>query len=113
MREFQTDEKTPVAKFLAIDHLTLHGVFSFGRSNLHLLAELPGDGGVHANAVRTDIVGIGSLTQFAACSPYRRKGHFHHDRKSSFFSAGEAPVRAHSAVPFRELQFWFVRAGGN
>jgi hypothetical protein len=97
--EPETDEKAITAKFLAIHDFPTHGSFPLHGSNLGLLAKLPRGRCAHADAVRTEVVGIGSLPSLG--SPLQRpEVHLHHDREPFFFPAIETAFFTHAARAF-------------
>ena len=92
--EFETDEEAVLGEFLAIHDLAMHGRFSLHRSDLYFLPKLPGSGGIHSGAVRTDVVGKCSFEFLGAQGPHRREIYDNYDPEPSFFSAGLVPNHA-------------------
>lgn len=56
MRELETDEKAVIIDLLAINHFRAHRSFLLHWNDFHLLARTPRAPGVHAKAVRAEVI---------------------------------------------------------
>src|SRR5215831_8861348 len=84
-----------IVKLLTINHLAAHARFFLHGSNLSLFTCMPAPGGHHANAVRTQIIGVRLFVFFVALAVRRLQPHCNNNGESSFLSVVQAVTQIH------------------
>lgn len=89
-------KKTGFVKLLAVDDFSLHRGPLVDGCNFEQISRLPTMGGADANALGTEVVGVGFFFDFAHLSHEGREADYHHDRQSLFRSSGQILVKMHT-----------------
>lgn len=96
MVKLEPHKKARFVKLLAVNDFSLHGRPLVDGSNLYLIAWLPAMGGTDANALGTEIIGIGLFFDFARLRRQSQEPNHHHDREPFFRPAGQILSKMHT-----------------
>lgn len=86
--KLKSNKEAGLVELLAVDDFSLHGRPLVDRSNFDLVAGLPTMRRTDANALGTEIIGVGLLFDFAGFRRKSRQADHHHDGEPLFRSSG-------------------------